>query len=84
MSGSTVSTAPIKPVITSEIFDGARPVNFVPLDMNVYSPTRLDYFAARALQGLVAGRSEKDVRKAAKRAVALAEELVELIDKTSG
>jgi len=66
--------------ITSEIFDGGRPVNFVPLDMNVYSPTRLDYFAARALQGLIAGRSEKDIRKTPKQAVALAKELVELLD----
>jgi len=47
--------------------------------MDMYNPTRLDYFAARALQGLVTGRSEKDRRVAAKDAVALAKELVELL-----
>ncbi len=63
---------------TSEIFDN-KPKEFVPLDMDIYSPTRLDYFAARALQGLVTGRSEKDRRVCAKQAVSLAKELVELL-----
>ncbi len=57
------------------------PLHFV---KDIYYPTRLDYFAARALQGLVTGRAEKDRRVAAKQAVALAKELVELLDQTSG
>ncbi len=65
---------------TSEIFNAPQP-EFVPIEMDLYSPTRLDYFAARALQGLVAGRSEKDRRQSAKQAVALAKELVELLNE---
>jgi len=65
----------------SDIFS-APPVEFVPVEMDVYSPTRLDYFAARALQGLVTGRSERDRRASTKQAVALAKELVELLDQT--
>ncbi len=70
------------PVVTSEIFDNT-PKEFIPLEMNIYSPTRLDYFAARALQGLVTGRSEKDRRVCAKQAVDLAKELVGLLDQAS-
>jgi hypothetical protein len=47
---------------------------------NIYHPTRLDYIATRALQGLVVGRSDKDRRVAARNAVALAKELIELLD----
>jgi len=67
---------------TSEIFDN-KPKAFVPLDMDIYSPSRLDYFAARAFQGLITGRSEKERRLAPKQAVSLAKELVELLDKAS-
>ncbi len=66
---------------TSEIFTQPPP-EFIPVEMDVYSPTRLDYFAARALQGLVTGRSLKDRRVCAKEAVTLANELVELLDQT--
>jgi hypothetical protein len=48
-----------------------------------YYPTRLEYFAGKALQGLVVGRSEKDltnVSKVAKRALALSEALEDAID----
>lgn len=69
--------------VTSSIFNAPVP-EFIPIEMDVYAPTRLDYFAARALQGLVTGRSEKDRRQAAKHAVALAQELVELIDSAQG
>lgn len=71
-----------KPV-SSAIFDTPIPTDFIPVEMDVYSPTRLDYFASRALQGLVTGRSEKDRRVAAKQAVVLAKQLVELLDKAS-
>ena len=69
-----------EPTTTSAIFNAPQP-EFVPLDMDMYNPTRLDYFAARALQGLVTGRSEKDRRKAATQAVALAKEIVELLNE---
>ena len=45
-----------------------------------YSPNRLEYFAGQALQGLVVGRSEKDIRKVARIAVELARELEKEID----
>ena len=45
-----------------------------------YSPTRLEYFAAFALQGLVTGRSEKDVKKSVRAAVELAHEMETAID----
>ena len=70
------------PLLTSEIFDSTPP-DFVPVDMDAYSPTRMDYFAARALQGLLVGRSEKDRRVCAKQAVILAQELVGLLEDTS-
>ena len=66
-------------VVTSDIFTN-KPPEYVPIEMDIYSPTRLDYFAARALQGLVTGRSEKDRRVCAKQAVSLAKELVVLLD----
>ena len=64
---------------TSAIFNAPQP-EFVPLAMDVYSPTRLDYFATRMLQGLLVGRSEKDRRVCAKEAVVLAQELIERVD----
>ena len=69
------------PVITSEIFNAPQP-EFIPVEMDVYSPTRIDYFAARALQGLLVGRSLKDRRVCAKEAKDLANELVGLLDQT--
>lgn len=75
---TTVSIPIVVPPTTSEIFS-TKPPEYVPVVMDIYSPTRLDYFAARALQGLVTGRSEKDRRVAAKNAVSLAKELVELL-----
>ena len=45
-----------------------------------YSPNRLEYFAGQALQGLIVGRSEKDIRKYSRIAVELAVELEKEID----
>ena len=47
-----------------------------------YYPTRLEYFAGKALQGLVVGRSEKSLRLAAPNALKLAQELEIAIDST--
>ena len=49
-----------------------------------YYPTRLEYFAGKALQGLVTGRSEKDHRKAVLKAMELAIQLEGLCDKAQG
>ena len=54
-----------------------EPLHFVE---DIYYPTRMDYFAARALQGLLVGRSEKDRRACAKQAVILAQEIIERVD----
>ena len=45
-----------------------------------YYPTRLEYFAGKALQGLVTGRSEKELRKAASLALILAQEMEDAVD----
>jgi hypothetical protein len=48
-----------------------------------YYPTRLEYFAGKALQGLVTGRSEKDIKRpyhVAEQATKLAKELEEVVD----
>ena len=45
-----------------------------------YKPSRFEYFAASALQGLVTGRSEKDIRKSVQNALALAHEMENAID----
>jgi hypothetical protein len=45
-----------------------------------YYPTRLEYFAGKAMQGLVIGRSEKDLKHIAARSVQLAKELEQEID----
>ena len=52
-------------------------------DPKSYYPTRLEYFAGKALQGLVTGRSGKDINRTyaiAEQAVKLAKELGEVID----
>jgi len=58
--------------------------DFKPLPVpESYYPTRLEYFAGKALQGLVVGRSEKDlnnVSKIARRSLALSEALEKEID----
>ena len=64
---------------TSAIFNAPQP-EFIPVEMDVYSPTRLDYFATRALQGLLVGQSEKERRSCAKQALAIAEELIDRVD----
>ena len=64
---------------TSAIFNEPPP-EFVPTEMDVYAPTRLEYLASMVLQGLVVGRSEKERRNCARESVAIAQELIELVD----
>jgi len=55
--------------------------HFEPLpEAESYYPTRLEYFAGKALQGLVTGRAEKDLRHAAVRALQLAKEMEDAVD----
>jgi hypothetical protein len=50
-------------------------------DPKSYYPTRLEYFAGKALQGLVTGRSERDLKHVGKRSLLLGIELAEAIDE---
>ena len=52
----------------------------LPVVVESYYPTRLEYFAGKALQGLVTGQAEKQLRTSVKRAVQLAQEMEELFD----
>ena len=52
-------------------------------DPRSYYPTRLEYFAGKALQGMVTGRAEKDLNRPywlAEKAVKIAKELEIVID----
>ena len=49
-----------------------------------YYPTRLEYFAGKALQGLVTGRSPKDHKHIAEQAVSLARDLENAVDSAQG
>ena len=66
--------------VTSNIFDAPIP-EFVPVDMDSYVPTRIDYFSASILQGLVSGRSIKNIHGYVRESVTLANALAEEIDK---
>ena len=48
-----------------------------------YYPTRLEFMFAHALQGLIIGRSEKDIRKAVNEALKLAQEALRALDDTA-
>ena len=47
-----------------------------------YAPTRFEYIAIAALQGLVAGRSIKDAPKAIQQAVEIAGQMEKALDST--
>ena len=49
-------------------------------DPKSYYPTRLEYFAGKALQGMVTGRSIKDYPKIPAQALEIAVQLSELCD----
>ena len=44
-----------------------------------YKPTRYEYFVGQALQGLVTGRSEKDLKHSVRQAITLAKEMEEAL-----
>ena len=48
----------------------------------VYAPTRFEYFVGLALQGLVTGRAERDLKTAVRKSLDLAREVETLLDKT--
>ena len=49
-------------------------------DPQCYYPTRLEYFAGKALQGIVTGRATKDYKSCIKACVELAKQLEQEID----
>ena len=51
-----------------------------PLRTAGFSPTRFEYFAGLALQGLLVGRSEKDWPKMSRRAVEIAKTMEDALD----
>jgi len=51
-----------------------------PRQLLSYAPNRFEYFAGLALQGLVLGRSEKDIKKWSRIVVDLAREMEDAVD----
>jgi hypothetical protein len=51
-------------------------------DPKSYYPTRLEYFAGKALQGLCTGRGERELSSVVRQALILAKELEEAVDST--
>ena len=49
-------------------------------DPKSYYPTRLEYFAGKALQGLCTGRSDRELSSVVRQALLLATELEEEVD----
>jgi hypothetical protein len=49
-------------------------------DPKSYYPTRLEYFAGKALQGLCTGRGERELGSVVRQALILAKELEEAVD----
>ena len=47
---------------------------------SAYKPTRFEYLACAALQGLIMGRAERDLKNVAKRAINLAKEMEKELD----
>ncbi len=45
-----------------------------------YAVTRLDYFVGKALQGLLVGRAERDLRSVERRALEIGKEMKNLLD----
>jgi len=52
----------------------------LPVVVESYYPTRLEYFAGKALQGFVTGRADKDLKHAAVKALQLAQDMEDVID----
>ena len=63
---------------TSAIFDVKQPVIYEEADN--YAPNRFEHFAGLAMQGLCAGRSERDLGSVVRKAIALATEMEAHLD----
>ena len=58
--------------------------DFAPLPTEeTYYPTRLEFMFAHALQGLIIGRSENDIRKSVPKALKLAQDALVALDDTT-
>ena len=62
-----------------ELEDFGADFNPLPVAESYY-PTRLEYMAGKALQGLCTGRSEKDLGSVVRKAILLATEMEEALD----
>jgi len=49
-------------------------------EFSLYYPNRFEYFLGRALQGLIIGRAERDMRTVVRRAIELAIEVEAALD----
>jgi hypothetical protein len=49
-------------------------------EFSLYYPNRFEYFCGRALQGLITGRSDKDIRKCVRKAIELGIEMERALD----
>ena len=49
-------------------------------EFSLYYPNRFEYFVGRALQGLIVGRAERDLRTVVRRAIELAIEVESALD----
>lgn len=59
--------------------------NFEPLPVQEsYYPTRFEYFAGKALQGLCTGQSEKALGSVVRKTLILAREMEDSIDSAQG
>ena len=68
---------------TEKVFD--LPEEWKEVDVvQGYYPTRLEYFAGKALQGLVTGRSEKAWKTAPIQAVEIAQAIERELDSAQG
>tara|TARA_R110000868_G_C10353561_1_gene716572 strand:+ start:39 stop:287 length:249 start_codon:yes stop_codon:yes gene_type:complete len=72
-----------KGVVLDDLEDFGEDIKWTAVaDPKSYYPTRLEYFAGKALQGLCTGQSERQERSVVRRALLLAMEMEEALDST--
>ena len=63
----------------TELVDFGADFEPLPIEESYY-PTRLEYFAGKALQGLITGRAPKDLKTVVTKAILLAQEMENALD----
>ena len=70
-------------VVLDDLEDFGEEINWKHIaDPKSYYPTRLEYFAGKALQGLCTGRGERELSSVVRQSMLLAKELEEAVDST--